>query len=158
MNNPSVLKTCSTSPLPPQIGVVREVRGEGSATNLDNVLSHGAVVDVQWRRPGQLHGPRGEGHHQRLARGARNIWKYFTPFSFGKSFDRFICRELRFCKPSYFVKVQINTFILLGRNFKDNQVHFICTKPLYQGNSSQPGDAFEFSTTPYLYLYFQLQN
>ena len=140
MNNPSVLKTCSNYPPPPQ--------GEQSATNLDDVLSHGAVVDVKWGSPGELHGPRGERHHQRFARGTGNIW----------NIDRFIWREVRFCNPSYFVKVQINTFILLGRNFKDNQVHFICTKPLYQGNSSQPGDAFEFSTIPYLYLYFQLQN
>ena len=45
-----------------------------SYSYLDEVLPDGAVVDVQWRGPGQLHRPRGEGHHQRLAGGARHVW------------------------------------------------------------------------------------
>ena len=41
--------------------------------DLDEVFPHGAVVGVQGRRPGELHRAGGEAHHQRLARGARNI-------------------------------------------------------------------------------------
>ena len=37
------------------------------------VVLHLAVVGVQGRRPGQLHRPRVELHHQRLAGGARHV-------------------------------------------------------------------------------------
>ena len=41
---------------------------------LDEVFPHGAVVCVQGRRPGELHCPGGEAHHQRLAWSTWNIW------------------------------------------------------------------------------------
>ena len=41
--------------------------------DVDGVVLDLAVVGVQGRRPGQLHRPRVELHHQRLAGGARHV-------------------------------------------------------------------------------------